>query len=84
VIVEGNIASGKTTLAVDLAQKLGCKVFLEPTAVNPYLELFYQDPKKVCTLAGSSSSCAPPMSARQSVGPSHTDFCLAMHELRHT
>lgn len=35
VIVEGNIASGKTTLAVELAKSLGCRVFLEPTIRNP-------------------------------------------------
>lgn len=46
VIVEGNIGVGKSTLACQLARQLNYRVFLEPTAKNPYLAKFYQDPKK--------------------------------------
>jgi NADH dehydrogenase (ubiquinone) 1 alpha subcomplex subunit 10 len=46
IIVEGNIAAGKTTLCKNLAQKLKYKVFLEPHVDNPYLEKFYKNPKK--------------------------------------
>lgn len=46
VIVEGSIGVGKSTLACQLARQLGYRVFLEPTAKNPYLPKFYRDPKK--------------------------------------
>lgn len=46
VLVEGNIGAGKTTLIRELSEKLGFRVFLEPTAKNPYLAKFYADPKK--------------------------------------
>ena len=46
IIVEGNIAAGKSTLCTQLAKELGFALFLEPTAVNPYLELYYAEPKK--------------------------------------
>jgi len=45
VILEGNISAGKTSLAKDLAKVLGYQVFLEPTITNPFLSLFYADPK---------------------------------------
>jgi NADH dehydrogenase (ubiquinone) 1 alpha subcomplex subunit 10 len=45
VILEGNISAGKTSLAKDLAKVLGFQVFLEPTITNPFLSLFYADPK---------------------------------------
>lgn len=37
LIVEGNIGVGKTTLTQKLADKLGYRIFLEPTTENPYL-----------------------------------------------
>lgn len=46
IILEGNISAGKSTLARNLGEKLRYKVFMEPTLANPYLELFYSDPKK--------------------------------------
>jgi deoxyadenosine/deoxycytidine kinase len=46
ISVEGNIGSGKTTLAKKLAKQLGYRLFLEPVESNPYLEKFYADPKK--------------------------------------
>ncbi|KNC56324.1 deoxyguanosine kinase [Thecamonas trahens ATCC 50062] len=46
VILEGNISAGKSTLAQALGPLLGCKVFMEPTLTNPYLEHFYKDPLK--------------------------------------
>jgi len=47
IIVEGNISAGKSTLCKNLAQLLNYKLFLEPAVEgNPYLQLFYQDPKK--------------------------------------
>ena len=46
VVVEGNISAGKSTLCRGLAKARGYTVFLEPTAANPYLELYYKEPKK--------------------------------------
>jgi len=47
ITVEGNIGTGKTTLARDLAKALdGAKVIEEPVAENPYLVDFYQDQKR--------------------------------------
>lgn len=46
VIVEGNIGVGKSTLSCQLARKLNYRVFLEPSAKNPYLAKFYKDPNK--------------------------------------
>lgn len=44
--VEGIIASGKTTLARQIAKRLEFKLLEEPVETNPYLEEFYKDPKK--------------------------------------
>lgn len=44
--VEGIIASGKTTLAKEVARRLEFKVLEEPVASNPYLDSFYKDMKK--------------------------------------
>ncbi|KAL0229850.1 hypothetical protein PCE1_003414 [Barthelona sp. PCE] len=47
IIVEGNIAAGKSTLCKGL-QELDEKLIIlfEPTDSNPFLKLFYQDPHK--------------------------------------
>lgn len=44
--VEGIIASGKTTLAKQIAKRLEFKLLEEPVDSNPYLAAFYKDPKK--------------------------------------
>lgn len=44
--IEGSIGSGKTTLADRLGAHLGLRVLHEPVDANPYLEVFYQDPKR--------------------------------------
>lgn len=44
--VEGIIGAGKSTLAGMIADALQFRVFHEPVDSNPYLEVFYQDPKK--------------------------------------
>eukprot|EP00695_Tsukubamonas_globosa_P001556 TRINITY_DN2603_c0_g1_i1.p1 TRINITY_DN2603_c0_g1~~TRINITY_DN2603_c0_g1_i1.p1 ORF type:complete len:177 (-),score=48.37 TRINITY_DN2603_c0_g1_i1:51-581(-) len=46
IILEGNISVGKSTLTRKLSEILSCKIFLEPTLTNPYLEKFYKDPRK--------------------------------------
>lgn len=46
VWVEGIIASGKTTLAKQIAERLEFKLLEEPVESNPYLAAFYKDPKK--------------------------------------
>jgi len=49
IIVEGNIGAGKTTLCKALGKVLNYEVFLEPVKKNPYLELFYKEPKLYAT-----------------------------------
>lgn len=44
--VEGIIGAGKTTLARQIAEALGFRAFHEPVESNPYLELFYKNPKE--------------------------------------
>lgn len=44
VVVEGNIGSGKTTLANKLAAQMEAKLVLETFNDNPYLPLFYENP----------------------------------------
>lgn len=44
--VEGIIGSGKSTLTEALCNELNLRSIMEPVETNPYLELFYQDPKK--------------------------------------
>ena len=46
VWVEGGIGAGKTTLAKILAQALGFRALYEPVNSNPYLDRFYDDPKR--------------------------------------
>ena len=47
IIFEGIIGSGKSTLSERFVKKVErCKLFHEPVATNPYLELFYKEPLK--------------------------------------
>lgn len=46
IIIEGNIGAGKSTLTTQLSEALGAKAFYEPVATNPYLEKYYEDPKR--------------------------------------
>lgn len=46
ITVEGNIGSGKTTLAKRLAEKLNARLILEEFADNPFLSKFYQNPEQ--------------------------------------
>lgn len=45
VCIDGNIAAGKTTVLQEIEKK-GYPVFLEPFQDNPWLPLYYKDPKK--------------------------------------
>ena len=45
VCIDGNIAAGKTTVLSEIEKK-GYKVYYEPFSDNPWLPLYYQDPKK--------------------------------------
>jgi len=44
--IEGLIAAGKTTLAKALAESLGLRPLYEPVDSNPYLQMFYEDPRR--------------------------------------
>ena len=44
--VEGIIGCGKTTFSREIAKRLNLRLIEEPVETNPYLELFYKDPKK--------------------------------------
>jgi deoxyadenosine/deoxycytidine kinase len=46
IVVEGPIGVGKTTLAMRLAAHLGATMLLEQPSANPFLQRFYQDPKR--------------------------------------
>lgn len=46
IVVEGPIGVGKTSLAQRLAEHLGAEVLLEKPQDNPFLERFYQDPRR--------------------------------------
>eukprot|EP00708_Paratrimastix_pyriformis_P004058 GAFH01002879.1.p1 GENE.GAFH01002879.1~~GAFH01002879.1.p1 ORF type:complete len:241 (-),score=44.72 GAFH01002879.1:244-966(-) len=46
IVIEGNIAAGKTTLAQKLAHALDYDVYIEPTTENPYLKRYYENPKQ--------------------------------------
>lgn len=43
IAVEGNIGSGKTTLATNLAKHYNARLILEEFGDNPFLEKFYED-----------------------------------------
>ena len=46
IVIEGNIGSGKTTLATMLADDFKVRLILEAFADNPFLPKFYQAPNK--------------------------------------
>ena len=46
IAIEGNIGSGKTTLATMLAKEFKLKLILEEFAENPFLPKFYNSPEK--------------------------------------
>jgi deoxyguanosine kinase len=46
VVIEGNIGSGKTTLAGRIADQFNAHLILEHFADNPFLPKFYSDPEK--------------------------------------
>lgn len=43
LVIEGNIGSGKTTLAQKIAEETNAKLVLEQFADNPFLPKFYED-----------------------------------------
>ena len=46
IVIEGNIGIGKTSLAKKLSKNLNKNLILEGFKENPFLEKFYQDPKR--------------------------------------
>jgi len=46
IVIEGPIAAGKTTLVKHLSERLNLTPRYEPVESNPYLDLFYEDPKR--------------------------------------
>lgn len=46
ICIEGNIGSGKSTLTKALAELTGARAMFEPVGENPYLELFYGNPRR--------------------------------------
>lgn len=46
IAIEGNIGSGKTTLATMLSNDIDARLVLEQFANNPFLPKFYSDPEK--------------------------------------
>lgn len=46
IVIEGNIGSGKTTLAKMLAAEMNAKLILEQFAENPFLPKFYEDQER--------------------------------------
>lgn len=46
IVVEGPIGIGKTSLARRLAETFGSELLLERAEENPFLERFYQDPRR--------------------------------------
>lgn len=46
IVVEGNIGTGKTSLATRLAEDHQAKLVLERFADNPFLPLFYEQPQR--------------------------------------
>ena len=46
IAIEGNIGSGKTTLATKIADDFNAKLILEQFSDNPFLPKFYENPKQ--------------------------------------
>ncbi|MGB8491830.1 MAG: deoxynucleoside kinase [Bacteroidales bacterium] len=46
VVIEGNIGSGKTTLASEIAKQFNARLILEQFTDNPFLPDFYRDPAR--------------------------------------
>jgi deoxyadenosine/deoxycytidine kinase len=46
IVIEGPLGVGKTSLATMLAEKLSGQALLEDVEENPFLALFYENPKK--------------------------------------
>ena len=46
IVIEGNIGSGKTTLATRIARQFNARLVLENFDDNPFLPKFYGDPEK--------------------------------------
>jgi deoxyguanosine kinase len=46
IVIEGNIGSGKTSLATRIAEDFGCRIILEEFADNPFLPQFYAQPSR--------------------------------------
>jgi len=46
LVIEGNIGSGKTSLATRISEQYNAKLVLEQFADNPFLPKFYKDPDK--------------------------------------
>ena len=46
IAIEGNMGAGKSTFCKTLAKKMNWHLMEEPVESNPYLELYYQDPKR--------------------------------------
>jgi deoxyadenosine/deoxycytidine kinase len=44
--VEGLLGAGKSTFAREVGRRLNLRMIEEPVETNPYLEKFYQDPRK--------------------------------------
>lgn len=46
IVIEGPLGVGKTSLAVKLAERINGRTLLENTEDNPFLDKFYQNPKR--------------------------------------
>ena len=44
--IDGLIGAGKTTISKEIAKRLNFRPLLEPVDSNPYLSIFYSDPKR--------------------------------------
>ena len=46
IVIEGNIGTGKTSLATRISEEYGTRLVLERFAENPFLPLFYEAPQR--------------------------------------